>query len=122
LQTGNVDEALTYGLQALAFREEAQFKPYLPLDHALLSSIYLAKADYPQAQIHAEKAVELADEIGSRGGRVLVLLGLGDIQLAQHEQAQARTSYAQALALAQESQSALLIARASSSLEHLDTH
>src|SRR5258708_9512524 len=57
LQQGNLDGALDYALQALCFREEVQFKPYLPLDHVLLSSIYLAKGDTTHARFHTEKAL-----------------------------------------------------------------
>jgi hypothetical protein len=51
-------------LQALSLREEAGFKPYLPLDHLLLRDIYLARGDTANAQLHTERASALADEMG----------------------------------------------------------
>jgi predicted negative regulator of RcsB-dependent stress response len=50
---------------------------------------------------------------------VLSLLSLGDIQVAQKEEARARANYEQSLALAQEAQFALAIARASEGLERI---
>ncbi len=117
LQQGDLDQALKDGLQALSFREEAQFKPFLPLDHVLLSNIYLARGSMDQALFHAQKASELATEIGFRGALVFSLLSLGDIQVAQGEKARARASYEKALALAQESQSPLLLTMANASLK-----
>ncbi len=117
LQKGDLDQALKDGLQALSFREEAQFKPFLPLDHVLLSSIYLASGNTDQALFHAQKASELATEIGFRGALVFSLLSLGDIQVAQGVKAQARASYEKALALAHESHSPLLLTMASASLK-----
>jgi tetratricopeptide (TPR) repeat protein len=64
LRQGKLDQALTLALQALSLREEARFKPYLPLDHLLLRDIYLAKGDTDQAQLHIQKATALAEEIG----------------------------------------------------------
>jgi len=118
LHRGNLDQALTYALQALSLREEARFQPFLPLDHLLLSSVYLAKGDTVNALLHTEIASAIASEMGNKGALVLSLLNLGDIQVAQKEEAQARASYEQALVLAQELQFAYAIARASESLEH----
>jgi tetratricopeptide (TPR) repeat protein len=64
LREGNLDQALTLALQALALREEAQFRPYLPLDHLLIRDIYLAKGDTANAQLHTQQALALAEEMG----------------------------------------------------------
>jgi tetratricopeptide (TPR) repeat protein len=64
LMTGDLDQALSYGQRALLLREEAEFKPYLPLDHLLLSSIYQARGDADNAQQHMQQAAALAKEIG----------------------------------------------------------
>lgn len=64
LRGGDLDQALTLALQALSLREEAGFKPYLPLDYLLLKEIYLVKGDTINAQLYYTKAVELAEEIG----------------------------------------------------------
>lgn len=64
LREGNLDQALDLALQALALREAARFRPYLPLDHLLLRDIYLAKGDTVQAQLHAQHAQTLAEEMG----------------------------------------------------------
>lgn len=64
LREGNLDQALTLALQALALREQAQFRPYLPLDHLLVRDIYVAKGDTANAQIHAQQALALAEEMG----------------------------------------------------------
>ncbi len=119
LNKRDLDQALTYALQALSFREAARFRPFLPLDHLLLSSIYLAKGETANALLQAQKASALAEELGSKGALVLSLLSLGDIQVAQKEEARARANYEQALALAQEVQFALAIARASEGLERI---
>lgn len=64
LRKGNLDQALTFALQALSLREEARFKPYLPLDHLLLRDIYQAKGDTAHAQFHTEIASAIAEEMG----------------------------------------------------------
>lgn len=64
LREGNLDLALTLALEALALREEARFRPYLPLDHLLLREIYLAKGDTANAQLHTRQAQTLAEEMG----------------------------------------------------------
>lgn len=64
LMTGDLDQALKYGQRALVLREEAGFKPYLPLDHLLLSSIYQARGETVSAQQHMQQATALAEEIG----------------------------------------------------------
>lgn len=64
LRKGNLDQALILALQALELRKEAQFKPYLPLDHLLLRDIYQAKRDLTQAQFHTEMASAIASEMG----------------------------------------------------------
>jgi tetratricopeptide (TPR) repeat protein len=64
LREGNLEQALTLALQALALREEAQFRPYLPLDHLLIRDIYLAKGDTTNAQLHTQQASALAEEMG----------------------------------------------------------
>jgi len=119
LNKGDLDQAFTYALQALSFREAARFRPFLPLDHLLLSSIYQAKGEMGSALLQAQKASAIASELGSKGVLALSLLSLGDILVAQKEEAWARANYEQALALAQEVQFALAIARASEALERL---
>jgi tetratricopeptide (TPR) repeat protein len=64
LREGDLDQALTRARQALALREAAGFRPYLPLDHLLLRDIYQAKGDTAQAQVHAQHAQTLAEELG----------------------------------------------------------
>jgi tetratricopeptide (TPR) repeat protein len=64
LMKGNLDQALSYGLRALSLREEAGFKPYLPLDHLLLVNIYLARGETSSAQQHLQQATALAEEMG----------------------------------------------------------
>jgi tetratricopeptide (TPR) repeat protein len=116
---GDLDQALNYALQALAFREEARFKPYLPLDHLLLSDIYLKRKDPAKALPHTQQALALAEEMGFKKLLVLSLIGLGDVQVALKEEAPACTSYEKALGLAQEVQSAMYIARANQRLQSL---
>ncbi len=65
LWRADLDQALTYGLQALSLREAANFRPYLPFDHLLLSDIYLRKEDRANALLHAEIASTLAKAMGS---------------------------------------------------------
>jgi tetratricopeptide (TPR) repeat protein len=64
LREGDLDQALTLALEALALREAAGFRPYLPLDHLLLRDIYLAKGDIVRAEQHAQQAQVLAEEMG----------------------------------------------------------
>jgi tetratricopeptide (TPR) repeat protein len=84
LRKGNLDQALTLGLQALSLREEARFKPYLPLDHLLLRDIYLAKGDTANAQFHTEIASALAEEMGLKT-LVSSMPNIRDILAAQQE-------------------------------------
>lgn len=64
LGAGDLDQALDRALHALALREAAGFRPYLPLDHLLLRDIYLARSDTVQAERHAQAAQALAETIG----------------------------------------------------------
>jgi tetratricopeptide (TPR) repeat protein len=64
LMKGDLEQALIYGERALSLREEAGFKPYLPLDHLLLVNIYMARGDVASAQLHLQQATALAEEIG----------------------------------------------------------
>ncbi len=64
LMKGDLDQALILALQTLELREEARFKPYLPLDHLLLRDIYLAKEDPANALFHTEIASAIASEMG----------------------------------------------------------
>ncbi|MEO7913424.1 MAG: tetratricopeptide repeat protein, partial [Roseiflexaceae bacterium] len=64
LREGNLDQALTLALQALALREDAHFRPYLPFDHFLLRDIYLAHGDSVNAEFHLQQALALAEELG----------------------------------------------------------
>jgi tetratricopeptide (TPR) repeat protein len=84
LRKGNLDQALTLALQALELREEARFKPYLPLDHLLLRDIYLAKSDTVNAQLHSEMASAIASEMGLKT-LVSSMPNIRDILAAQKE-------------------------------------
>jgi tetratricopeptide (TPR) repeat protein len=64
LVKGNLDQALTHALQALSFREAGGFRPYQPLDHLLLWSVYQAKGDTANAQLHMQQASAIAEEMG----------------------------------------------------------
>ncbi|HEY4388186.1 MAG TPA: tetratricopeptide repeat protein [Ktedonobacteraceae bacterium] len=64
LNRGDLEQALTYARQALTFREAASFKPFLPLDHLLLRSIYQMQGDTTNAQFHLQRASAIASEIG----------------------------------------------------------
>jgi tetratricopeptide (TPR) repeat protein len=64
LREGNLDQALALAVEALALREEARFRPYLPLDHLLLRDIYQAKGDTANAQLQTQQALALAEEMG----------------------------------------------------------
>ena len=88
LRRGNLDQALTLALQALSLREEARFKPFLPLDHLLLRDIYLAKGDTKNAQNHTEIASGLAEEMGLTT-LVSSMPNIRDILVAQQPEAQA---------------------------------
>jgi hypothetical protein len=61
---GDWDGALPYALDALAFREAADFMPYQPLDHLLLRDIYMAKDDAEKIAYHAERVSTIAQAIG----------------------------------------------------------
>lgn len=61
---GNLDQALTCASEALSLRQAAGFKPYLPLDHLLLSDIYQAKGNSAQAMLHHQQAATLAEAMG----------------------------------------------------------
>ncbi len=60
----DLEQALPPALEALALREEARFRPYQPLDHLLIYDVYLARGDTEQAQQHARRATEIAEELG----------------------------------------------------------
>lgn len=60
---GDLDQALTYALRALSFREAGGFRPYQPLDHLTLRDIYLKNGDTARAQFHMQQASALASEM-----------------------------------------------------------
>lgn len=65
LLKGDTATALSYALQSLELREAANFRPHLPFDHLLLSTIYYAKEEKEQALHHAEIASTLAKALNS---------------------------------------------------------
>ena len=71
LGKGELDQALSYALQALSLREAAGFRPHLPFDHLLLSAIYQAKEDTANALLHAQIASSLANAMESSSARAL---------------------------------------------------
>ncbi|MBW7457235.1 tetratricopeptide repeat protein [Paenibacillus sepulcri] len=119
LSQGTLEEALQYALQALTLREEAGFRPYQPLDHLLVSDIYLKQGDIERALKHATQASVLAQEMGYKRAIASSLLTIGDILALQHEQDQAIAHYKQALLLAKELQLPLGISRAKERLERI---
>jgi tetratricopeptide (TPR) repeat protein len=119
MMKGNLNQALTWALEALSLREESGFRPYLPLDHLLLSDIYMKLGDESNALIHTQRAYALAEEMGYKRALTSALISLGDIQAAQKEDKQAKTNYEKALELAQELRLPMSIAKASDRLERL---
>lgn len=116
---GNLDQALTFALQALTFRKAAGFQPFLPFDHLLIGDIYLARGDAANALLYAQQANALAKVYDQKRALVFSLLSLGDIQVAQKEVSQARDRFEEALAIGWELQIPLAITRAGSRLERL---
>ncbi len=85
LRKGDMDQALTLALQALALREAVNFRPFLPLDHLLLRNIYLAKADTERAKFHTQQASAIASEMGYPT-LVSSLIGVRYAQPSQQEE------------------------------------
>jgi hypothetical protein len=85
LKQGHLEQALPLALQALKLREEAQFRPYQPLDHLLIRDIYLARGDTAKAQQHTEAATTLATEM-ELGALVSSMPNIRDILTAKHKE------------------------------------
>lgn len=100
LMNDNLDDALTHALRALEIREAVNFKPFLPLDHLLVSEIFLKLSELDNAMVHTQKAMGLAKEMDYQRMVASSLLSSGDIQLAQNEEALARDCYEEALEIA----------------------
>ncbi|WP_028552443.1 tetratricopeptide repeat protein [Paenibacillus sp. UNC451MF] len=109
---GDLDQALQQAQLALELRQQSGFMPYQPLDHLLLSDIYLKREDLENAQLHADKALALANKMGYQRYVSSSLLILGDIMAYRQETAQAVAAYKESLRLAQELQIPLLVVRA----------
>jgi tetratricopeptide (TPR) repeat protein len=109
LAEGNLDRALENSLRELQGREQAGFKPYLPLDHLLLCDIYVRKGDRENAQAHAQEALTLAGQMNYAGAVALSRLRLGDIELKWGEAEKARAEYTKALEIAQGQGQTLLL-------------
>lgn len=109
LGKGELDAALEFGKQALASRQAAHFKPFQPLDHLLLSDIYLKRNEPDAAEKHALAAQALGNEMDYSGVKVLAMLRLADVALARGERDEARRGYEKALGLAQELGQTLLL-------------
>ncbi|QYR22893.1 tetratricopeptide repeat protein [Paenibacillus sp. sptzw28] len=116
---GNLNQALSYALEALSLREESGFRPYLPLDHLLLSDIYIKLGDEANALIHTQRAYVLAEEMGYKRALASALISLGDMQVDRKEEKQAKANYEKALDIAQELRLPMSIARANERLERL---
>ncbi|OZB95184.1 tetratricopeptide repeat protein [Paenibacillus sp. XY044] len=122
-QSGDLDEALKFAQQALTLREKAGFKPHLPLDHLLLSDIYLKRGQIETARQHAETATRLGEEMGYLRAVSSSCLTLGDIELAEQRVDAACTYYEKALRLGQELRLPLAVHRAAERLKRLgDRH
>lgn len=65
LDLGNVDEALATLKEAHHMGEAINFRPVLPQNHYLLSAAYVLLDRPSKAFDHAEKALQLAEEIGN---------------------------------------------------------
>ncbi|OJW06529.1 MAG: hypothetical protein BGO39_00510 [Chloroflexi bacterium 54-19] len=109
LAEGDLDAALANSLRELRGREQAGFKPYLPLDHLLLCDIYLLRGELEKALAHAQAALALAEEMDYAGAGVLSRLRFGDIKLKQGEREEAVAEYSRALETAQKLGQALLL-------------
>ncbi|MET3849662.1 tetratricopeptide repeat protein [Paenibacillus sp. OAE614] len=121
-QSGDLDEALRFAQHALFMRETAGFKPHLPLDHLLLSDIYLKRGQIETARQHAETATRLGEEMGYLRTVSSSCLALGDIELAQQRVDAARTYYEKALYLGHVLKLPLSVHRAEERLERLSDH
>lgn len=119
LMRGDLEQALKFALEALRLREQAGFKPYLPLDHLMVSDIYLKQGDIDNALNHATEASRLAEEMGYKRAISSSSLSLGDIQAAMQNNDLAAASYKKALLLGQELKLPLVIKRASERLEQI---
>lgn len=86
LKQGNLEQALPLALQALKLREEAQFRPYQPLDHLLIRDIHLARGDASNAQQHTEAASTIAAEMGMET-LVASMPNIRDVLAAQRKDA-----------------------------------
>ncbi|MBB3128028.1 tetratricopeptide (TPR) repeat protein [Paenibacillus rhizosphaerae] len=118
-QSGDLDEALKFAQHALSLRETAGFKPHLPLDHLLLSDIYLKRGQIETARQHAETATRLGEEMGYLRAVSSSCLTLGDIELTQQRVDAARTYYERALRLGHELKLPLAVHRAEERLKQL---
>ncbi|GHO51969.1 hypothetical protein [Ktedonobacter robiniae] len=85
LKQGHLEQALPLALQALKLREEAQFRPYQPLDHLLIRDIYLARGDTAKAQQHTEAASAIAAEMGMET-LVASMPNIRDVLTAKHRE------------------------------------
>lgn len=92
LSQGNLDKALQDAKQALALREQTGFKPYLPLDHQLISEILLQLGKLDEAESHASKACTMANEMGYTRTVASTLIILGDIFAVRQKADQQRNN------------------------------
>lgn len=119
LSQGNLDKALHDAKQALALREQMGFKPYLPLDHQLISEILLQMGKLDEAETHARKACTMANEMGYTRTVASALIILGDIFAERQKADQAKEQYKAALVLAQRLQIPLLLSKVNERLERI---
>jgi len=77
---GELDQALTFSLQAVGVREAAGFRPLLSFDHLLPSTAYQAREDADRALLLARIAASLATALESSRARALA-----DARLRQGE-------------------------------------
>jgi tetratricopeptide (TPR) repeat protein len=118
LAQGNLGQAVHHARQALELREKSGFKPYLPLDHLLLSEIRFKAGDLESAETHAKKAHALAHEMGYGRAVASALVVLGDILARQGKADRANVKYKAALVLARQLQIPSLLSKVGERLGH----
>jgi tetratricopeptide (TPR) repeat protein len=99
---GQLDQAVTYGREALAISTKAGAKREMAYCHALLGTIAQYLHRLQRAQKATQKAIDLFREIGDRPWRVLMLNSLGQIAWLQQDLAQAETHFRQGLKMARD--------------------
>jgi tetratricopeptide (TPR) repeat protein/DNA-binding XRE family transcriptional regulator len=114
--SGEVETAARYTVRSVALLELFRDRDLLAKSEHSLGMVHVKRGDLTAARRHLERALELCSEFDLGCGRGVVLLGLAELALHQHEVENAHELATEALELAERLEEGTTIAEAHAAL------